>query len=217
MYRIMGIRARATVLLAGLGLLLAACSAGGAATSSAPAELATPTMTATAAGSEGASAGPASSAAPTSIPATILAAATPTAAATPHPAPATPKPAPRTPTPTPAASLTAAVNRGVSEPDSGHTVTVPLGSTVTLVLHNTYWQVQGSSDPGVLALVSGPITSGAGPVACIPGAGCGTVTTVFRAVAPGEARITAARASCGEALQCIGTAGAYSVTIVVER
>jgi hypothetical protein len=46
--------------------------------------------------------------------------------------------------------------------------------------------------------------------------GCGTVTAVFRAVAPGSATITASRTTCGEALLCTGSAGAYEVTIVVS-
>lgn len=83
------------------------------------------------------------------------------------------------------------------------------------MLHNTYWQVQGSSDPAVLAMVSGPVTSGAGPIACIPGTGCGTVTAVFRATSPGSATMTASRTSCGEALQCVGGAGSFEITIVV--
>ena len=103
----------------------------------------------------------------------------------------------------------------VTEADNGHTVTVQAGSTVTLVLANTYWQVQGSSDAAVLALASGPDTAAASMGTCVPGAGCGTVTTVFRALAAGRASITAARQTCGEAIQCTGTAGAFEVTIVV--
>jgi hypothetical protein len=83
------------------------------------------------------------------------------------------------------------------------------------VLTSTYWQVLGSSDPAVLALVTGPTSSGAAMTACVPGAGCGTVTTVFHALASGRASITAARTTCGEAMRCTGTAGAYAVTIVV--
>ena len=175
MKRDVRIRPFPTVLAAGLGLLLAACSAGAAATPSAPLGSATATPAATTAVST---------------------------AAPPSQAPgATP----------------AAVNRQVSELDNGQTVAVPLGSTVTLVLHNTYWQVQGSSNPAILDLVSGPTTVGAAPGACIPGAGCGTVTAVFRAIAPGHPTITAARTTCGEALRCTGTAGAYEVTIAIGR
>lgn len=104
----------------------------------------------------------------------------------------------------------------VTESDNGRSMVVRVGSNVTLVLHNTYWQISKSSDPAVLALVSGPDYSGAGSISCVPGTGCGTVTTVFRAVAPGQATVTASRTSCGEVLACTGTAGAYRVTFVVE-
>ena len=104
----------------------------------------------------------------------------------------------------------------VTESDNGRSMVVRVGSNVTLVLHNTYWQISKSSDPAVLALVSGPDYSGAGSISCVPGTGCGTVTTVFGAVAPGQATVTASRTSCGEVLACTGTAGAYRVTFVVE-
>jgi hypothetical protein len=46
--------------------------------------------------------------------------------------------------------------------------------------------------------------------------GCGTVTAVFHALKPGQATISASRTTCGEALLCTGSAGAYEVTIVVS-
>jgi hypothetical protein len=103
----------------------------------------------------------------------------------------------------------------LTETDNGHTVSVPLGSTVTLVLRSTYWQVQGSSSAGILSLASGPDTSAPPMGTCVPGAGCGTVTAAFHAIAAGRASITASRTTCGEAMLCSGTAGAYAVTIVV--
>jgi hypothetical protein len=149
-------RLRSGIALVGLGLLLAACSAGSLVTPSAP----------------------------------IAASVGATPAATPF-------------------------DRQVGEADNGGTVSVAVGSKVTLLLRNTYWQVQGSSDPAVLALVSGPTASAAGPLVCVPGAGCGTVTAVFVALAPGRATITASRTTCGEALMCTGTAGAYEVSVVI--
>jgi hypothetical protein len=104
----------------------------------------------------------------------------------------------------------------LGDANNGHSLTVVVGSLLTLRLGNTYWQVQASSDPAVLVLASGPTPSGAAPSACLPGMGCGTVTAVFRAVAPGSATITASRTTCGEALLCTGSAGAYEVTIVVS-
>jgi hypothetical protein len=119
----------------------------------------------------------------------------------------------------PTASMTASPSGQATitlgEGDNGRTVSVPVGASVTLVLANTYWQVQGSSDPAVLAVVEGPATSAAPMTACVPGAGCGTVTTILHAAASGRASITAARTTCGEAMRCTGTAGAYEVTVVV--
>ena len=91
-----------------------------------------------------------------------------------------------------------------------------VGSEITVQLANTYWMIGPSSDPAVLALVAGPTTSGAAPSACLPGMGCGLVTATFRALTPGQATISASRTSCGEALQCTGSAGAYAVTVVVK-
>jgi hypothetical protein len=119
---------------------------------------------------------------------------------------------PSGPSPTPAAT---AANQQVNEADNGQSVTVAVGSEVTLRLANTYWQVQASSDPAVLALVSGPTASGVAPSACLPGMGCGIVTATFRALKQGQATITASRTTCGEALMCTGSAGAYEVTIIV--
>ena len=104
----------------------------------------------------------------------------------------------------------------VTETDNGHTVRVHAGAELKLILHNTYWQIVGSSDPLVLAPLGEPTYSGAGLISCIPGSGCGTVTQVFRAVGLGQATLTAKRTSCGEAIQCVGTTGSYQVTIVVE-
>jgi hypothetical protein len=103
----------------------------------------------------------------------------------------------------------------LAEADSGRTLTVSVGATVKLVLHNTYWTVQGSSNPSVLAPLGQPVYSGAGSVKCIPGTGCGTVTATFKAVAQGSSVVSASRTSCGEALQCPGGAGTFEVTVVV--
>ena len=103
----------------------------------------------------------------------------------------------------------------LGEANNGQTLTVSVGATVKLVLHNIYWTVDDSSHPSVLALVGPPVYSGAGSIKCIPGTGCGTVTATFKAVAQGSALISASRTSCGEALQCPGGAGTFEVTVVV--
>lgn len=107
-------------------------------------------------------------------------------------------------------------NEQVTEADNGQTVTVTVGSEITLTLGNTYWTIEASSDPAVLTLESGPTTSGTAPSSCLPGMGCGEVTAAFRALAPGQATITASRTTCGEALLCTGSAGAFAVNIVVS-
>ena len=107
-------------------------------------------------------------------------------------------------------------NLQVSESSNGQSLTVAVGSEVTIRLANTYWQIQPSSDSGVLVLVSGPTASGAAASACLPGMGCGMVTATFRALTPGQATITASRTTCGEALLCTGSAGAYEVNVVVS-
>jgi hypothetical protein len=103
----------------------------------------------------------------------------------------------------------------LAEADNGRTLAVSVGATVALVLHNTYWTVQGSSNPSVLAPLGQPVYSGAGSVKCIPGTGCGTVTATFKAVAQGHAIVSASRTSCGEVLPCTGGAGTFEVTVVV--
>jgi hypothetical protein len=103
--------------------------------------------------------------------------------------------------------------RLLSDTDNGHTVTVSRGTSVRLVLHSTYWTLRGSSTPSVVA-VSGPPTYASRPGG-VPGSGTGTVTETLRALAPGRAKLSASRLSCGEALRCRPDQGSYSVTIVV--
>jgi hypothetical protein len=104
----------------------------------------------------------------------------------------------------------------VTDTDNGHTLRVHVGSGLKLILHNTYWQIAGSSSTAVLAPLGAAVYSGAGMISCIPGSGCGTVTQAFRAAGLGQATLTASRTTCGEVLQCTGTAGSFKVTIIVE-
>ncbi|MGA3057303.1 MAG: hypothetical protein ABSE70_04600 [Candidatus Limnocylindrales bacterium] len=180
--------ARTLATAACTALVAAACVAGvGASPSNAP-ELTSPGLTSWATGSNATSghSTPMSSPAP---------------AGTGSTAPATP------------AGPTSTTELG--EADSGRTLTVSVGATVKLVLHNIYWTVHDSPDPSVMTMVGQPVYSGAGAVKCIPGTGCGTVTATFKALAPGNALISASRSSCGEALQCTGGAGMFEVTVVV--
>ena len=104
----------------------------------------------------------------------------------------------------------------VTDTDNGHTLRVHVGSELKLILHNTYWQIAGSSSAAVLAPLGAAVYSGAGMISCIPGSGCGTVAQAFRAAGLGQATLTASRTTCGEVLQCTGTAGSFKVTIIVE-
>ena len=61
----------------------------------------------------------------------------------------------------------------LTETDNGRSVVAQVGSDVKLLLHNTYWQLLGSSNAAVLTLVSGPTYSAAGPIACIPAPAAG--------------------------------------------
>ena len=183
-------------LLGGSSLILAACVGGGGG-SPLESPTALPTASAPVAISPGSEASP-------SIELTTSPAPTSTSAPSAAPsAPAIP------------ASAPPLAGSQVTETDNGHTLRLHAGSELKLILHNTYWQIVGSSDLTVLAPVGAAVYSGAGMISCIPGSGCGTVTQVFRAAGLGQATLTASRTSCGEALQCTGTAGSFKVTIVV--
>lgn len=188
-------------LLAVLSLLLAAC-VGGAGGS--------PSDTSAVGPSESAPVG----VSPSYVPSPSIE-ATPSAAPTSTPAPTAVPSAPMVPA-SPPASAPPLAGPQVTETDNGHTLRVHVGSELKLILHNTYWQIAGSSSTAVVAPLGAAVYSGAGLISCIPGSGCGTVTQAFRAAGLGQATLTASRTSCGEALQCTGTAGSYKVTIVVE-
>jgi hypothetical protein len=188
-------------LLASSSLILAACVGGGGGS-----PLASPTAGPTASTPVATSPGyvappsielmtspaPTSTSVPTAAPSTLVLPASPPASAPPLAGPQ------------------------ITETDNGHTLRIHAGSELKLILHNTYWQIVGSSSTAVLAPVGAAVYSGAGLISCIPGSGCGTVTQVFRAAGLGQATLTASRTSCGEVLQCTGTAGSFKVTIVVD-
>lgn len=104
----------------------------------------------------------------------------------------------------------------ISDQDNGHSVSLRAGERLELQLASTYWQVDGSSDSSVLRLTAGTSVSVSPQIrGCVPGEGCGTVTALFDAVAPGRAYVSASRTSCGEAMSCTGSLGFYRVTVVV--
>lgn len=117
----------------------------------------------------------------------------------------------------------AATPQIISEPSNGKIISIKAGSAFSIVLHSTYWQydpliatkaIQATGQPVGARIAPGPTA----PRACShAGSGCGTVTWKFKAKSIGLATITASRTSCGEALQCVGSQGLYSVKIKVIR
>jgi hypothetical protein len=102
----------------------------------------------------------------------------------------------------------------VHDQDNGHAVSLRAGERLEVVLASTYWQVVGSSDPNVVRQTALPAVSPQ-VTGCVVGEGCGSVTALFDAVAPGRADVSAKRTSCGEAMSCAGSLGSYRVTVVV--
>jgi hypothetical protein len=100
-----------------------------------------------------------------------------------------------------------------SESDNGKTLELHVGDRLEVKLASTYWNIQDSSDLGVLRL-AGPVAVSPQP-GCVPGAGCGLAIASFDAVGTGSADITASRSSCGEAMRCVGSAGTYRLSVVV--
>jgi hypothetical protein len=105
--------------------------------------------------------------------------------------------------------------RTVTESDAGHTVVVPRGTTVLLVLHSTYWTFDGSSNSGVLRASSAEAHHPDPPGTCMPGMGCGTVEQSFTALAVGTASLSAHRSTCGEAFPCSAKNSSFHVEIHV--
>ncbi|HEY3606133.1 MAG TPA: hypothetical protein VGL06_01470 [Pseudonocardiaceae bacterium] len=112
---------------------------------------------------------------------------------------------------------TAAQAVTATDADNGHTITITHGGVLTVRLNSTYWHF-GTNTSGAALRPAGTPTTSAVPLNashCVPGQGCGTVTAVFQAVAPGTAVVTASRTSCGEARGCTGGQGVYQLTVMV--
>jgi hypothetical protein len=90
-----------------------------------------------------------------------------------------------------------------------------VGQVLTVVLNNTHWEQLASSDQSVLRADAASTIHVASPEACVPGAGCGTITRMFVAIAPGSVIVSAHRTSCGEALQCASGQGSFTVSVTV--
>ncbi len=110
---------------------------------------------------------------------------------------------------------TAGAEVSVSETDDGRTVHVSRGQRLEVVLHSTYWTLDGSSDNGVIAPEAPPrVEVRRGD--CVPGGGCGAVRQSFVAVASGRANVTAGRRVCGEVLPCRPDQQHFTVTVIVD-
>lgn len=99
--------------------------------------------------------------------------------------------------------------------DDGHAITLQTGQLLHVSLSSTYWTLADSSDPNVLRERGTPVVSPQ-PSGCVPGAGCGTASAVYVAVAAGTAHVSASRTSCGEAMGCTGSSGSWSLTVDVR-
>ncbi|MDH6577400.1 hypothetical protein [Kitasatospora sp. MAP5-34] len=149
---------------------------------------------------------------PTTAPSAAVAVGTPSGTPTGTPvAGATGTPTPAGTTPGAPAGTTVAL----TEHDSGRTVTVPVGSTVQLVLHSTFWAGPTSSAPKLLSAAGTPARAAGSGTGCHPGSGCGTVTAGFLARSAGTAQLTSMRTSCGEAMACTPALANFAVTVVV--
>jgi hypothetical protein len=98
-----------------------------------------------------------------------------------------------------------------------HTATVQAGQRLEVILDSTYWNVAGSSRPGVLRQ-DGESVLLARPTSCpsIPGLGCVPIRTDFSALKPGTAVITASRTSCGEAMMCAPGQRNFTLKVTVR-
>ena len=106
-------------------------------------------------------------------------------------------------------------SQSLGENDNGRTVRVTVGTTVTVVLHSTYWTFAATPAGGVLGPAGAPQVSASPVHACVPGQGCGSVTAGFTALRVGVASIVATRTVCGEAALCPPGQRTYRVAIVV--
>jgi hypothetical protein len=95
------------------------------------------------------------------------------------------------------------------------TITVARDSTITVVLHSTYWTIDPPGGPVLVATGPQSYAPGLGCGPTVPGSGCGTVMLVARAAAAGTAVLTANRTSCGEALRCAPDQSTWKVTVRV--
>lgn len=102
----------------------------------------------------------------------------------------------------------------VTSKDKGATVSVHVGDVLKVSLSSTAWTIDNATGGALVAQGAQSTTFVPGP-SCHPGQGCGTTDRGFRAVKAGTAQLAASRTQCGEALQCTGDNGRWSMTVKV--
>ena len=100
--------------------------------------------------------------------------------------------------------------------DSGRTVTVSTKERVLVVLSGSDWIFTPATPPTILRSQQINLRSTSANTSCPPGVGCGSVASVFQALKPGRAQVTATRKNCGEAMPCTPQNTRFHVTITVR-
>ncbi|HWZ65969.1 MAG TPA: hypothetical protein VNX65_04240 [Patescibacteria group bacterium] len=103
----------------------------------------------------------------------------------------------------------------VTDSDNGKTIALTGNQTLTVSLASTYWAIAESSNTKVIKIMGQRTITGSQP--CVAGGGCGTAVAHFTPVSSGNASISAARNSCGEAMACTGSQGQFNITVVVQK
>ena len=117
----------------------------------------------------------------------------------------------------------AAATTALAETNANQTVTVKMGSTVSLSLHSMYWDLTalkaGASlqEKGAVIQKPAPLGTAARAGCGVPGSGCGVQTWKFSTVKMGVTHLVASRVSCGEALRCTAANGTFKVTVKVVK
>ena len=117
----------------------------------------------------------------------------------------------------------AAAPRQLNENSANKLYAVKVGSTLHLVLHSMFWTLNAPAAGSAIKVMGDPVSSPImpgpdAPANCrLPGMGCGTLDWTIKAVRVGTVSLIATRTSCGEALQCTGTNGRFSVRVRVNK
>lgn len=114
-----------------------------------------------------------------------------------------------------ASGATATSSTAVGEANNGKIVVVHQGGRVVVTLHSTYWTLLPLGHQKVLSQAGTTKTVGV-LQGCVPGQGCGTVTSHFIAKGVGTVHLHATRTTCGEALHCSPAQSTWTVTIRVR-